>query len=317
MDLDEEVLDEAAMVADMTADHCFRELSDALEAFTADALICITPPAFHCQHATQAMVAGLDVVCEKPLATSLDDALAVARKSHETGQLVAVSQNYRYRPLTWTLQRLVQQGQIGELGQVSLDFYKGWPFNYDDFRRTMPQPLLVDMAIHHFDLLRFITGLEAVSVSGESWNPPWSKNSGDTSVAVTFTLENGARFVYTASWCAQGDFSDWNGNWLLEGQTGSLHYRQGALTLNHCLDRYQVADSQKVRLQGPPLSEQAYVLADLMAARREDRQPRTSVFDNLRSLAMVMAAIEAVKTGQIVAVSNNEIEELAQVSREQ
>jgi predicted dehydrogenase len=104
----------------------------------------------------------------------------------------------------------------------------------------MPQPLLADMAFHHFDLLRFI----------------------------------------------------------------------------HCLARYQVADSQKVRLQGLPLSEQAYILADFMAARREDRQPRTSVFDNLRSLAMVMAAIDAVKTGQIVAVSNNEIEELVQASRE-
>ena len=312
VDVDEETLVEAAALAKLRADRCFRELTAALEAVTADTLICITPPAFHRQHATQAMEAGLDVVCEKPLATNLDDALAIARKSQETGRLVAVSQNYRYRPLTWTMRRLVQRGEIGEIGQVSLDFYKGWYFDSANFRRTMAQPALADMAIHHFDLLRFVTGLEAVTVRGESWNPPWSKNSGDTAVAVTFTLENGARFVYTASWCAQGDFSDWNGNWLVEGQAGSLHYRQEALTLNHTTQRYQVSDSQTVRQVGPPLQDQAYVLGDLVAARCEGRQPRTSVFDNLRSLSMVMAAIEAADSGQTVPVLQKEVEELVQ-----
>ena len=142
--------------------------------------------------------------------------------ARQTGRLMAVSQQYRYRPVTWALNRQVQNGAIGELGQARLDFYKGWYFDDSDFRRTMPDPLLADMAIHHFDLLRFITGLEATSVHGESWNPPWSENEGDTSVNVTFTMNNGARFVYNASWVAQGDFADWNGNWLLEGDEGSL-----------------------------------------------------------------------------------------------
>jgi predicted dehydrogenase len=314
VDVDEKTLIESANVANVAADRCFNKLSEALEAVTVDSLVCVTPPIFHRQHVTQAMEAGLDVICEKPLATNLEDALAIARKSRQTGRLVAVSQNYRYRPLTWTMQRLLQQGEIGEIGQVTLDFYKGWPFDSADFRRTMAQPLLADMAIHHFDLFRFVTELEAVTVRGESWNPPWSTNSGDTSVAVTFVLENGARFVYIASWCAQGDFSDWNGNWLLEGHSGSLHYRQNALTLNYAPQRYQVSDSQIVRQVGPPMLDQSYVLGDLMAARREGRQPRTNVFDNLRSLAMVMASIEAVETGQSVPVSNNEIEQLAQAA---
>lgn len=211
VDIADENLEEAAGVSGVPLDLCFDVLEKALIETTADALICVSPPDYHRAHVTAAMSAGLDVICEKPVAIDMDDALVIARCARETGRLMVVSQNYRYRPLTWTMRRLAADGEIGKIGQISLDFFKGWYFTSKDFRRTMAQPLLADMGIHHFDLLRFVTGLEAVSVRGESWNPPWSKNSGDTSASLTFILDNGARFIYSASWCAQGDFTDWNG----------------------------------------------------------------------------------------------------------
>ena len=303
VDIDDAALDEAAQRSGVPADGQFKSLEAALAAVDADLLLCVTPPAVHKEHTTAAMRAGLDVIVEKPLATNMADALAMAEVARQTGRLMAVSQQYRYRPVTWALNRQVQNGAIGELGQARLDFYKGWYFDDSDFRRTMPDPLLADMAIHHFDLLRFITGLEATSVRGESWNPPWSENEGDTSVNVTFTMNNGARFVYNASWVAQGDFADWNGNWLLEGDEGSLRLSGNDCEWRMASGRYQTEAPQLVRLSGPPLEGQAYVLADMMAARKERRQPATSVFDNLHSLAMVMAAREAVLSGQKVEIA--------------
>ena len=50
----------------------------------------------------------------------------------------------------------------------------------------MPFPVIIDMSIHHFDLIRFVTGLEAVKVSGAAWNPPWSNYKGDCSTSVVF-----------------------------------------------------------------------------------------------------------------------------------
>jgi predicted dehydrogenase len=229
----------------------------------------------------------------------------MAGVARETGRLVSVSQQYRYRPVTWTLKEQMDRGAIGELGQARLDFYKGWYFNTADFRRTMADPLLVDMAIHHFDLLRFITGLEAASVRGESWNPPWSENSGDTSLNLTFTLNNGARFVYSASWAAQGDFSDWNGNWLLEGDKGSLRLEGDEIELREAVGEYKTEAPLAIRSSAPAVLGQGYILADMMAAREEGRQPATSIFDNLHSLAMVMAASEAVKSGETVGVMSD------------
>jgi predicted dehydrogenase len=298
VDVDSEILTEAAAGSGISSSYCFRELGPALNAVAADALICVSPPDYHREHVLAAMSAGLDVICEKPVAIDIEDAVAMAHACKENGRILAVSQNYRFRPVTWTMRKLLAAGEVGEIGQISLDFYKGWYFKTTDFRRKMAHPLLSDMGIHHFDLLRFISGMEAVSVRGESWNPPWSKNSGDTSVSVNFNLANGTRFVYSASWCAQGDFTDWNGNWLVEGDRGSLHYRDGELTLINTNSRYQVTDSRKVRQVGPPLSDQAYVLADFMAAREEKCQPQTSIYDNLGSLAMVSAARDAADSGE-------------------
>lgn len=305
VDIDEAGLDAAGERSGVPKKRQFSSLDDALTAVDADLLLCVTPPLLHKEHTTAAMRAGLDVIVEKPLALNMDDALAMAGVARETGRLMAVSQNYRYRPMTWTLNKQVQSGAIGELGQVRIDFYKGWYFDKSDFRRTMPDPLLADMAIHHFDLLRFISGLEATSVRGDSWNPPWSENEGDSSVNVTFTMNNGARFVYNASWVAQGDFDDWNGNWLLEGAKGSLRLSGNDCEWRVASGKYLTEEPQLIRPSGPPIEGQAYVLADMMAARKEGRQPKTSVFDNLHSLAMVMAAREAVHSGETVELNSD------------
>ena len=308
VDINPETLEEATQLTEVTSEACFPDLETAVDQVEADALVCISPPAYHRQHTITAMKAGLDIICEKPLAINMADAVAMAKYARESKRVFAVSQNYRYRPATWTMHKLIANGDIGEIGQIALDFYKGWFFNSKDFRRTMDHPLLSDMGIHHFDLLRYITGLEPLSVRGESWNPPWSKNEGDTSVSLTFTLENNGRIIYSASWCAQGDFADWNGNWLIEGDRGSVQYRDSALRLNQTTNRYQVQDARDVPLAGPPVQDQAYVLADFMAAREENRQPQTSIFDNLGSLAMVDAAREAVDKGERVQIAT--VEEL-------
>lgn len=307
IDVNEQALTEAGKLAKLPKKRRFKTLEAAIDALEADGLICVSPPAFHLQHINTAVDAGLDVICEKPLATTLADAVGILQAARRSGRTVAVAQNYRHRPVTYTMRNLVQSDAIGEIGQVRLDFYKGWPFSLSDFRRTMPFPILVDMSIHHFDLLRYITGLEAQTVRGEAWNPAWSLNEGDTSAAIRFTMENGATVLYNASWCAQGDFCDWNGDWLVEGERGAIRYTGGTLSLNHTDRRHQVTTALTITPESPLHTEQRAVLADFMAARREGRRPLTDVRDNLRSISMVFTAVDAVKTGQTLPVLDDEL----------
>jgi predicted dehydrogenase len=308
VDSSQEALDKTCKEFDYDPNICFTSLETALEQVDADILLCVTPPQVHREHATQAMQAGLHVICEKPLASTIEDCVAMLQASRDFGRKLVVSQNYRYRPAIQTMARLVREGVIGKIGQVKIDFYKGWYFDSDNFRQSMPHPLIIDMCIHHFDLLRFVTGLEPLTVRGESWNPHWSDNEGDTSTMLFMVLENGARFVYTGSWCAQGDFSDWNGNWLIEGEKGSIVYSHGKITLNHAAGRYTIDESESIEPDEMVLSEQSAVLDRFITAIKNDTRPETDVSDNLRSISTVFAAVEAADSGAVMPILSSGVQ---------
>ena len=120
----------------------------------------------------QHLEAGLPVLSEKPLANTLEAAQEIVRKADETGVLHLVSQNYRYRLPTQTLKRVLDSGQMGQVGALTVNFFKGPRFG--GFREEMAYPLIIDMAIHHFDLMRFFLDSDPVSIFGQSWNPAWS-----------------------------------------------------------------------------------------------------------------------------------------------
>ena len=160
----------------------------------------------------------------------------------------------------------------------------------------MDDPLIVDMAVHHFDLIRFVTGLEASRVASTSWNPPWSQFSGDASSVCVFTMEGGARVVYSASWHPRAQFTDWNCRWLVEGERGYLTLERDRVRVlerddpHHPGEPDEAVDVPFVALER---TEQAGVLLDFWAAVQAGRPAPTTAADNLRSVEMVFAALEA------------------------
>ena len=101
--------------------------------------------------------------------------------------------------------------------------------------------------------------------------------------------------------------SDWNGNWHVEGEKGSLCYAQGETKLHAAPEGYKVTEVQDIEKQGPELQGQDHVLDDFMSAVRAGRRAKTDVFDNIRSIATVFAAVEAVRSGQRVEILDDDI----------
>ena len=309
VDVNQTALTAARKVGNYGKEICFSTLNQALKNVKADALVCVTPPEYHKQCVVQAMKADLDVITEKPMSDKLASCTSILKASQNTGRTCAVSQNYRYKPETWTLARLIESGRIGDIGQVKIDYYMGQDFG-GGFRHEMDYPLLIDMAIHHFDLVRFVTGLNAVSVRGEAWNPAWSNYKGDSSSSLVFEMENGVRVVYNASWCAKGQFCGWDGNWLIEGSKGSLSYENGKISLYDVPKLYKVNRTETVPAKGPENTEQAFVLNDFITSVKTGRRPQTDVFDNIHSIAMVFAAVKAVKTGKQIPILDKRMQQL-------
>jgi predicted dehydrogenase len=199
-DLDLDTARRSAADAGFTDVAVATTLEELLDRVEADAVINVTIPEAHAEVSTIALLSGLAVLCEKPLADTLPSALSMIAAAEAGGRLLMVSQSRRYLRNVEGLRG--QIARLGRLGIVACSVFKSPHFG--GFREQMADPLLKDMAIHQFDLARDLIGSEPVSISCESFNPGWSWYAGDAAAEVNTEFADGTRFVLTGSWCSPG-----------------------------------------------------------------------------------------------------------------
>lgn len=264
-----------------------------------DAALVTTPPGTHRTIAEAALRARLHVLVEKPLATTLEDGQALAATARETGKTLMVSQNYRFTPMARAMRQTVLSGQIGELIAVRIAFRRNTrtQFPEGDFRYQMKHPLVLDMAIHHFDLLRAITGLEPVAVDARGWHVPDAPYEHDPACAALITLSSGIPVIYDGDWAAHEPDTSWNGDWEMLGSAARLTWRDEAITL----ERWNERAIEPVR-QTAPVDGRTGVLNTFAHAIATGEQPETDVRDNLRSLALTLGCVTSIETASPVAL---------------
>jgi predicted dehydrogenase len=180
----------------------------------------LTVPEAHCEVTVAALKAGAHVVSEKPLSATMKEARKMVRASEESGKMFMVSQTRRWDSNHDVTRRVLESGQLGDITTLNCDFYIGAHFG--GFRDEMDSPLILDMAIHHFDLARYFTGSDAVAVYAREYNPKGSWYKGDVAASCIFEMSNGSVFTYRGSWCAEGCHTSWNGDWRFVGERGTV-----------------------------------------------------------------------------------------------
>ncbi len=275
----------------------FRTLDEALAAVQTDAVIDVTPPQFHREVSIRALEAGIPVLSEKPLAPTPADAQAIVDAANRSGVLHMVTQNYRYSTAAQTLKKALDPAVMGEIGAVTVEFFKGPHFG--GFREKMAYPLVIDMSIHHFDMLRFFLGADPVSVFGRSWNPPWSWFDGDASASALIEFAGGMTVSYTGSWCATGRETPWNGDWRFDCANGVV-----VLSSDQVWVYPRMADEAPRQLEPVAMSRvsQAYLLHEFYEAVTAGIAPATTCQDNIKSLGIVFGVVESFRTGGVVAL---------------
>ena len=256
----------------------------------AQAVINVTVPAAHHPVTTEALAAGLPVLGEKPVASTVAQGLSLAAAAELHGQLFMVSQSRRYNRHLFEAKRLTSS--LGRVGIVSAEFFKAPRFG--GFRDAMDHPLLLDMAIHQFDMARFLLDADPVSVFCEEYNPSWSWYRGDAGSTAIFEMTGGERFVFTGSWCSPGRETSWNASWRISGEHGTVLWDGDNGPLSSLPSDEGYSDD--------PGQEIAGSLRDFVAAVRTGSTPMGRVHQNIMSLAMVEAAILSASTGSRVSV---------------
>ncbi|MFC4123024.1 Gfo/Idh/MocA family protein [Nonomuraea zeae] len=265
-------------------------LGRLLAATDPDAVVNVTVPAAHAEVNIEALFAGIPVLCEKPAAPTLAEAIVQVAAAEAAGRLLMISQSRRYFAALAEYRRRI--GELGTPGLLTTEFFRGPRFG--GFRDEMEQPLLVDMAIHAFDAARHLLGAEPVSVMCESWNPAWSWYRGDAAATATFLFDDGTRYVFTGAWCADGLETSWNGRWRAVGSAGTATW-DGE-------DRVTSSLGGEVNVPRGAEEQIAGALAEFVAALRTGARPSGAIARNLRSLAMVEAAVRSAESGTRVRI---------------
>ena len=284
-------------------------LEEALAQLKPEVLFNITIPEAHHSTCKAAMLAGCDVLVEKPLSPTLAEARDLVATSTATGKLLAVIQNRRYLPTGEAVRKALAEGVIGRIHSIYADFFLAPRFG--GFRDAMQHPLLLDMAIHTFDQGRYLTGLDAVRATCHEFNPPGSWYAHGASAIATFEMTSGAVFNYRGSWCAQGLPTSWESAWRIIGDKGTLLWDGGdGITVERVNGTHTGGDFtqpvERLTFEPLPLSDadrgHSGNIGEFLNALDSSKAPQTVATDNIRSLAMVEAAILSAESGTSVSL---------------
>ena len=299
---------EVAAQFNLPSQQLFASMKDAVSAVEADFAVDVTPPKAHEAVAMEVFEAGLHLLGEKPLSDDFAAAKRIVAASDAAGRTHMVTQNYRFGSQPRTTHRLLKENLIGEPNQVTVGFYRAWATRPGTHYTTMPYPLITDMGIHHFDLLRYVLAREPVAVFARTWNPPWGFHAGDAGHTAIIDFE-GARHAsplliatHHARGSSTGKQSPWNGEWRIEGPDGSLTWEENDIywTRAYPSDR---AHREAIPHDKLPLGGQDAILAEFLSAIKAGREPECSGKDNLKSLAIVFAAIQSAKEKRTVEIA--------------
>jgi predicted dehydrogenase len=209
--------------------------SEAKRADRIDAVSIVTPNSAHHAIAREFLTAGIPVICDKPMTTTLRHAQDLADVVKQTGLPFILTHNYSGYPMTRQARAMVEAGELGAIRIAQVEYAQDWlardiPGNKQaDWRgdpsKAGPGGALGDIATHAFQLAEFVSGLTAETLAAdlETFVPG---RKVDDNVNVMLRFGGGAKGMLWASQVASGSV---NGLKLrVFGDKGGLEWAQEA-----------------------------------------------------------------------------------------
>jgi len=301
VDIDRHSAERAAAELELSGVLITDDLGKALAEARPDFVVDVSVPSAHHNVALQSLAAGVPVLGEKPMAPTMAEARAMVVASEKAGKLYMVSQSRRYDGRLRAYKCLIDE-HLGTLGILNSSFYLSPRFG--GFRDEMESPLIVDMAIHTFDAARYLSACDPVSVYCEEFNPPWSWYKGDACATAVFTMENGLRYTYTGSWCADGHATSWDAEWRAIGERGTALWDGSGPPTAEILTGAGNAVERVEAEVGDMHGGIAGSLREFIQALTTGSTPMGECHDNIKSLAMVLATVESAHVGARVRIAD-------------
>jgi predicted dehydrogenase len=289
------------------------DYTDVLAMSDVDAVIIALPPPLHADAAIAAIQAGKHVYVEKPLATTVADAERVAAAWRRSGVTAMMGFNYRFNPLVQQARKQIAAGNVGDVVSVRTVFTTP--------RRSIPVwkqqrqsggGVLLDLAVHHIDLIRFLLASEVAHVSADIC----SVQSEHDTALLQLGLTNGCSAQAMFSLCTVDD-----DRFEVYGSAGRLtidRYRSLRVGMTGVAARNGLG-AAATRLAGEVMGA-PYALQKLRAPLHDPSFPAAmeafvrsvengtiaspSLDDGLRAAIVVEAAESSASSRRVIAIAN-------------
>ena len=181
-----------------------------------DAVSIVTPNHLHFASAKEFLEAGIHVICDKPLTTTVEDALALAQLVSRSGLIFGLTHNYTGYPLVRQVREMIEAGELGRIRVVQVEYAQDWlttPLEQTgqkqaawrtDPAQSGPAGSLGDIGTHAYNIACFVTGLRCDQVAADvSIFVPGRRL--DDNVQMLLRFDGGARGMLWASQVATGN----------------------------------------------------------------------------------------------------------------
>ncbi|WP_159887784.1 Gfo/Idh/MocA family protein [Paenibacillus puerhi] len=265
----------------------YTSLEEALEREKADFLLNVTSPAAHTAINLMAFERKLPVLCEKPISFDYEEAVDVVERAMQGGIPFMIAENYRRFPYIRRLKQLIDDGSIGRLASIDIRFHR-----YHHIQRNYTVSLLDDIGVHHFDMIRYLSGAEGERITANMYNPlnGWTEPGAVLSAEAWIQMEGGIRATYSGTITSRGASTPWCGQLRIEGSEGALELVDQVIYLHREGQTEVYSDHSSVEVTD--------ALAEFLNALRERREPESSGRDYLLTQALVRDAKLSSAKGQ-------------------
>jgi predicted dehydrogenase len=264
---------------------------------SVDAVIITSANAEHRPMALAAAQAGVHALIEKPLATTVADAVSIIDAFAGSDLVLATAFPCPFSPAFRALEARVSAGELGTLLAINSTNRGSMPGGFFIVLERSGGGAVIDHTVHVADLLRRLTHSEPVSVYAEVGHGMYHQRWDDSGL-LTIEMANGTVASLDCSWSRPASFPTWGDvNLKVIGTQGSAEV---ALFGQHMVHYPAQATPARWVSWGADLD--ALMIDDFMSAIRDGRPPASTGLDGLRALQVALAAYESCKLAQPYAI---------------
>ncbi|TYO71852.1 Gfo/Idh/MocA family protein [Rossellomorea marisflavi] len=301
------VKDRAEEMADQIGAKAYTDYKELLKDESIKAVSVCTPNALHAPISIDALKAGKHVLCEKPMATSTEEAQAMIDAANQAGRKLMIGHNQRFVPSHQKAKELISKGEAGKIYSFRTAFGhggpEGWSVDGKDSWFFRKEEAFIgamgDLGVHKTDLMRYILGEEFVEVGAfVETSSKENADVDDTAVCVLKT-ESGTIGTLAASWSYQKE----DNSTVIYGEKAVLRLEEDPV--NSLVVQYSTGEVVKYELGGIQTNDDggqsaSGVIDRFVTSVVEDVPAAVPGEEAMQSLQVVLGALESSKTKQII-----------------